>query len=163
MAEVTKLALWNFFCTFGHSFFIIPCLIFSPPINAKARKRPTELKIKNQSALNKGKFFEALTTHPCQMVVRFSVFWQFVRRKIAGRLKGKYELSGLWFLLLVMKNDDVTMWTKLSKDVRIMRFNNKSPGQVKASQQWLQKRNRNGKRKETLWPCQSLSVYLSHD
>lgn len=44
---------------------------------------------------------------------------------------------GLWFLL-VMKNDDVTMWTKLSKDVRIMRFNNKNPrrSQSQANNSW---------------------------
>lgn len=47
--------------------------------------------------------------------------------------------SGLWFLP-VMKNDDVTMWTKLSKDVRIMRFNNKNQRQSHSQaggQQWL--------------------------
>lgn len=51
---------------------------------------------------------------------------------------------GVW---LVMKNDDVTMWTKLSKDVRIMRFNNKNPrrSQSQANNGWPGQ-GRNGKK-----------------
>jgi len=68
--------------------------------------------------------------------------------------------SGLWFLL-AMKNDDVTMWTKLSKDVRIMRFNNKKPRQ--SHSQPVNNGFSASKNGTKMGQSQSLSVYLSHD